>query len=524
MEDRTRKITSSSEPYQRYVESLKRHGLTVVPVSGDGNCLFRSVAHQLYGDDSLHGLVREKCMDYMEARAPFFSLFVEGGLANFHQYLHMKRQLSCWGDDPEIQALCEIYGRRAHIWAFDPVLGARNLRTFHEHPAASARYLHGTVMPTMSLSFYGGGHYDSIVGSHSAAYLIRHPPGVVENEAIQRVLNNRIAGSGVAIGRGGAAGVASERDVDDTDSAVRKIELFSSDVEATDSAALALAISASRAELDAFGDEDVETCLALSLSSMERELTSGAAGRKASEPADNDISVKAEKKAGSFSENSAKFNLMDGLPCVADSKAVESHMDMDKAVLDAVIKESSNQVKNSSLGFPGDKQMEDMIIESQIMERIRNESLNESVSVGAAPSSLSCSILSPSPNRPSSSSTSGVREPLLASNLLAEQDQFALAIRQSEEEMLNEALRLSQQQVSTGIPGGLTEEEILQLVMLQSLTQQADSTNSSGRPASAATLSHYLNNNNNNRNISSGFGSDDDEDLQRALAASVNQC
>eukprot|EP00604_Paraphysomonas_vestita_P003625 CAMPEP_0174818980 /NCGR_PEP_ID=MMETSP1107-20130205/1957_1 /TAXON_ID=36770 /ORGANISM="Paraphysomonas vestita, Strain GFlagA" /LENGTH=475 /DNA_ID=CAMNT_0016031685 /DNA_START=811 /DNA_END=2238 /DNA_ORIENTATION=+ len=38
----------------------------------------------------------------------------------------------CWGDDPEIQAMCEIYDQPAQIWAYDSNHGARCLRTFHE--------------------------------------------------------------------------------------------------------------------------------------------------------------------------------------------------------------------------------------------------------------------------------------------------------------------------------------------------------------------------------------------------------
>lgn len=52
--------------YEHYARALRSHGLLVVPVEGDGNCLFRSVSHQIYGDDSHHGLVRARCMEYME--------------------------------------------------------------------------------------------------------------------------------------------------------------------------------------------------------------------------------------------------------------------------------------------------------------------------------------------------------------------------------------------------------------------------------------------------------------------------
>lgn len=31
----------------------------------DGNCLFRAVADQVYGDSELYDLVRQMCIDYM---------------------------------------------------------------------------------------------------------------------------------------------------------------------------------------------------------------------------------------------------------------------------------------------------------------------------------------------------------------------------------------------------------------------------------------------------------------------------
>ena len=34
----------------------------------DGACLFRAVADQVYGDQEMHGLVRQNCIDYMVSR------------------------------------------------------------------------------------------------------------------------------------------------------------------------------------------------------------------------------------------------------------------------------------------------------------------------------------------------------------------------------------------------------------------------------------------------------------------------
>lgn len=34
-------------------------------VAGDGNCMFRAVADQVYGDEEMHEKVRACCLDYM---------------------------------------------------------------------------------------------------------------------------------------------------------------------------------------------------------------------------------------------------------------------------------------------------------------------------------------------------------------------------------------------------------------------------------------------------------------------------
>ena len=73
-----RQIEELSDRYGHYIGALHTHRLKVVTVPGDGNCLFRAVAHQVYGDHELHDLVRQRCLDFMEADAGFFSQFVEG--------------------------------------------------------------------------------------------------------------------------------------------------------------------------------------------------------------------------------------------------------------------------------------------------------------------------------------------------------------------------------------------------------------------------------------------------------------
>jgi OTU domain-containing protein 5 len=174
-QDRVRKTTLTQ--FSRYENALNRQRLGVREIDGDGNCLFRSISHQIYGDDSFHMLVREKCMEYMMCEKEYFKPFVEGNMSDYVAYLNHKSQPGVWGDDPEIQACCELYNRPAEIWCYDPVNGAKKMRTFHEVPGQGLR-------SPMRLSYYGGGHYDSVVSLDGFEPLSRRPPGEEETNRI----------------------------------------------------------------------------------------------------------------------------------------------------------------------------------------------------------------------------------------------------------------------------------------------------------------------------------------------------
>uniref|UniRef100_A0A7S3Q0Y1 OTU domain-containing protein n=1 Tax=Chaetoceros debilis TaxID=122233 RepID=A0A7S3Q0Y1_9STRA len=59
---------SSKHPQKEqsdFSEALKKRGLEEVEQEGDGNCLFRAVSLQVYGDSDAHMDVRRRCMDFM---------------------------------------------------------------------------------------------------------------------------------------------------------------------------------------------------------------------------------------------------------------------------------------------------------------------------------------------------------------------------------------------------------------------------------------------------------------------------
>lgn len=191
-EDRSRLVTSDSGGFQFYSETLRLHNLFLFSVPGDGNCLFRSVSHQIYGNHEYHFIVRQKCMDYMEINREFFSQFVVG---EFSEYLRIKRQNGVWGDDPEIEAICEIYSRPAEIWVFDSENGAKKLRTFHEAvnnicPEANLSGMRSFCSHfPIRLSYYGGGHYDSVTCIEMESFFLNESPGVFEDRVLTAYRN-----------------------------------------------------------------------------------------------------------------------------------------------------------------------------------------------------------------------------------------------------------------------------------------------------------------------------------------------
>ena len=149
-------------------------GMKIVDVGGDGNCLFRSIAHQAYGDEEQHRVVRVKCMQYILTEKEYFKSFIEGGKVD--EYVETKKQDGKWGDNIEIQAMSEIYDRSVEIYAYD----SKPMNIFHEKQNKESR-------TPFRLAYHGKSHYNSIISKNwnsNYKFIKDKEPGVSEQEAI----------------------------------------------------------------------------------------------------------------------------------------------------------------------------------------------------------------------------------------------------------------------------------------------------------------------------------------------------
>lgn len=73
-----------------------------------------TVAEQIYGDQSYHDVIRSSVFDYMEKNADYYSQYVT---EDIHAYIARKRQDRVFGNQVEIQAITELYGRPVEVYA-----------------------------------------------------------------------------------------------------------------------------------------------------------------------------------------------------------------------------------------------------------------------------------------------------------------------------------------------------------------------------------------------------------------------
>ncbi|CAD6263809.1 unnamed protein product [Miscanthus lutarioriparius] len=138
-----------SERERMFEHDLRRvKGLEIRKMAKDGNCLFRAVADQVYGDAEAYDMARQMCVDYMERERDHFSQFIT---ESFTLYCKRKRRDKVYGNNVEIQAFAEMYNRPIHIYSYS----AEPINIFQGS--------YNTDVPPIRLSYHHGNHYNSVV-------------------------------------------------------------------------------------------------------------------------------------------------------------------------------------------------------------------------------------------------------------------------------------------------------------------------------------------------------------------------
>lgn len=84
---------------------LRQLGLRPVDVGGDGDCFFRAVSHQLYGDPNHHLLIRQAGVQYPSNNP---ERFIESNTENsWNEYINNMSMQGTWCDALIVQAVAD---------------------------------------------------------------------------------------------------------------------------------------------------------------------------------------------------------------------------------------------------------------------------------------------------------------------------------------------------------------------------------------------------------------------------------
>lgn len=208
--------TSAEESNAAFSERLGLAGLAVKEMAGDGACLFRAVADQVYGDEGMHDVVRRLTLDYMEKNRDYFSQFVT---EDWREYVRRKRAPDAHGNHVEIQAIAELFARPIQVYqpSSTPLQGPpQPPQPINIFQAATADPS-SQANPPIRVSYHGSVHYNSVVAPWGPATI-----GV----------GLGLPGLSGGTDRIGEATAASERE--DIEAAMLEDKLRATDAEATE--------------------------------------------------------------------------------------------------------------------------------------------------------------------------------------------------------------------------------------------------------------------------------------------------
>ncbi|CDW88215.1 UNKNOWN [Stylonychia lemnae] len=132
----------------KFRTQLAQYGLKVKEMGADGNCLFRSLADQLEGNEKLHRKYRQEACDFIEQNKEQYAPFIEDD-ETIDQYLEDMNKESTWGGQLELQALSLLYKFNYIVHQVD-------------NPSMAFSSFDWGTVPTLHISYHLGEHYNSV--------------------------------------------------------------------------------------------------------------------------------------------------------------------------------------------------------------------------------------------------------------------------------------------------------------------------------------------------------------------------
>lgn len=111
------KQSSSIDDYSFRRKVINNGEREIIEMAADGNCLFRSISHQLHNDyGQKHDVVRDEICTYLEKNEDDFKVYLllddsdnNDDVCDFKEYVEQMRKDGEWGGDVEIVCAARLY-------------------------------------------------------------------------------------------------------------------------------------------------------------------------------------------------------------------------------------------------------------------------------------------------------------------------------------------------------------------------------------------------------------------------------
>ncbi|KPA78043.1 hypothetical protein ABB37_06787 [Leptomonas pyrrhocoris] len=126
---------------QRLFQRLNELHLVAYHVKNDGNCQFRAISHQLFGDEGYHDIVRCQVVSYMRAaRVECFDFYFESP-AQADAYYDNLAKPGSWGDELSLRAASDCLYVNIHVLSSEERNCYITYRPSIDHAASAPSFL-----------------------------------------------------------------------------------------------------------------------------------------------------------------------------------------------------------------------------------------------------------------------------------------------------------------------------------------------------------------------------------------------
>ena len=135
---KTKAEEKENQLFSNLQKQLRERNLKLVNVRGDGNCFFRAIAHQLYGDESQHQKIREEAVQEVIKNSNSYRNFVAGSFDKYISNLSTDRE---WADNAAIQATSNAFRISIEILNDSESIPSYTILPFDKDSVASPQHV-----------------------------------------------------------------------------------------------------------------------------------------------------------------------------------------------------------------------------------------------------------------------------------------------------------------------------------------------------------------------------------------------